>query len=68
MKNTIVSREKLGKAIQGKNMNYSDLGRIFAVSRSTICRKMSGERPFNEAEISELVKLFGKKILNLPNK
>lgn len=64
MKN-LVNRSKLNKLMKEKNLNYSDIGKILGISRSSISRKMAEQIRFTEDEITQLVKLFGRQILNL---
>lgn len=65
METFIVNREKLKEVMKKKGMNYSDLGRLLLIDRTSISRKLRGVRSFNESEITQLVKIFGKAVLFL---
>lgn len=65
MQDSIVNREKLKEEMEKRDMNYGDLGRLLLLCRSSVCRKVSGEYLFKEAEIKMLVRIFGRSVLNL---
>lgn len=64
MKN-FVNRKKLNEVMGEKELNYSDIAKILGISRSSVSRKMAEQIRFTEDEITQLVKLFGRSILNL---
>lgn len=68
MVTAIVNRKRLKECIEKKKLTYGDVGCALGVCTSTVSRKVSGERQFTEEEMYQLVKLFGRGILNLPIK
>lgn len=58
----IIDREKLREVIAEKRWSHSYLAKRLNVSRATFSNKILGINGFNEKEIYQLYKLFGKKI------
>lgn len=65
MEKTFVNREKLKEKMAEKELNLSDMANILEISRSAISRKITKQIRFSEDEVAQLVKLFGRQILNL---
>jgi len=58
-----ISRKRIRSQMALYGMTQADLSKKLGIPESSMCEKLRCNRLFNENEIGDLIKLFGKQIL-----